>query len=165
MDEEELDRCINRMGEEAQRRYLGCRCIDRIPDVMKPGQFVIVNTLTSNETDGKHGQTNGHWTVLFYGENCRGEGSMCFFDSFGNLPQNMNFVRKCLKFVEYISYNNICLQNIFSNSCPKHVIFVIYHWLQGLSISSILTTKYDVFTEESTKNDKIVETFFNDFFS
>lgn len=159
MNEDQIYACIQSLGIEAIQRYRGCRRIDELPSNMKNGEFIVLHSSPQG------GQNIGHWTALFFGSIHAGDTSLNYFDSFGLWPQSLRFIEMCLEKAPFIMYNNICLQSIFGDSCPYHVLYTVYHWLNGLSLLAILSQKYDINTLSSCKNDQIVELFFLNNFS
>ena len=165
MNNFEIEACIQKLGLKAVERYEGCYCVNEIIPTIKYGHFAIINSLTVSEAKKK---SVGHWTMILRGNSIYSNSNnnleatpLIFFDPLGNLPSDPTFIDSLLSQSPYIEYSNFSYQSVFSDCCGKHILFLIAHYIAGISVTEILTTKYDVNSIFETRNDRIVEKYFN----
>ena len=159
MDNHQIEQIYYNLGEPVCSKFAGCFLADRLPQKFELDQFYVLNTIPSSQSEP------GHWVVYFGSERGGLSGATkdsttdnqgaLYFDSFGNIPDNPDLIRKSLDIQDRIFYNNFSLQSIFSNSCAIHCLLVSFLWAQGLCMSEILTRVYNTRTRNELENDVI----------
>lgn len=96
-----------------------------------------------------------HWLAIYVSR----EGESCFFDSFGNSPDNIRFPTLIRNFLRTnsirITYSNKQVQDFTSDTCGQHCVFFLYHMSKGYNYENFIKLYHD----DLMKNDKMVDHF------
>ena len=125
---------------------------DELPSKVKDGCYII-NLQSSTCGSGTH------WLGLFIYKN-----NAYFFDSFGGPPpvEIMKFVKKrkgC-----HMYFNNFIIQDLKSGNCGFYALAFLLWCYSYVLFSKDMKNMYsdfvDAFSDDTTKNDKILKDFF-----
>ena len=125
---------------------------DELPSKVKDGCYII-NLQSSTAGQGTH------WLSLFIYKN-----NAYFFDSFGAPPsiEIMKFVKKrkgC-----HLYFNNFIIQDLKSENCGWYALAFLLWCYSYVLFSKDMKNMYskfvDAFSDDTTKNDKILKDFF-----
>ena len=125
---------------------------DELPSKVKDGCYII-NLQSSTAGQGTH------WLSLFIYKN-----NAYFFDSFGAPPsiEIIKFVKKrkgC-----HLYYNNFIIQDLKSENCGFYALaFLLWCYsyvLFSKDMKHMFDDFVDAFSDDTTKNDKILKDFF-----
>lgn len=131
------------------KTFKGCFSSDNIQQ-LEPNSVTIYNT-ESGYPDF------GHWVALFTSSQLNSNDNVClYFDSLGNIPQNLRLVEQVLTYSKNFNYSNVQYQSVFSQLCGLHVVYVSSLFCQGVSIEDILCKYYNSNTNKELINDQIV---------
>lgn len=110
--------------------------------------MAIINTHPS-------GLPGEHWLAIYINE----VGVGCFFDSFGNKPNDVRFPAFIDDFLRLncvvVQYSAKQVQDYSSDTCGQHCVFFLYHMAKGKCYDYILK----LYSNDFVKNDKRVSTF------
>lgn len=128
-----------------KKNFIGCFPEDNLPSLPKNlklySKSLIINTRPSNEK-------GEHWVaIIIHNQKC------FYFDSFGLPILSMKLI-KFLHPFHVVSYSDVCIQNLSSNSCGKFCIAFIEYVKSKKSYEKFLFMFDNINLEN---NDKIVE--------
>ena len=137
MDTLEIDRCL-RTDPYTSPFYGGTFPIDLLPQPLLSNRIYVINLDEST-------QAGSHWVQL-----ATLDGSICYFDSFGQPPPS-----QIIKTVagKTINYCDIPIQSPLSQACGYHVLTVSLLQARGYSLLEILTRCYRAQEEYYIRND------------
>ena len=123
-----------------KNQFLGVFAADELPDYIPVGKGLIVNCC-------KRSLPGIHWVALYRPSSKRIE----FFDSFGRDPW---FYGLNINTFDTIQYNNVQLQNVFSNVCGLYCILYLFQRVRGNQMSKVV----NMFSRNNTTfNDRLVK--------
>ena len=138
--------CSKAIGENLFRGVFSC---DKLPvDCLPKPSCIVVNTQSSSEA-------GEHWIGMYINS----DGSMDFFDSYGNMPEKYPQFKTFLKVNggTNVRWNDKVIQGIGSLSCGQYVIFFNLHRSKDISMHRIT----NFFGANKTDNDCYVTHWLN----
>jgi len=106
--------------------FLGVFASDKIPSISKVPAALIVN-LDESSSPGSH------WIALFFTKSKKCE----YFDSYGRKPNNC-ILQYITRHVKSYTYNNICVQDLWSISCGQMSLYFLIWHCRGISFRQII---------------------------
>ena len=134
-------------GKFTKLSFRGVYAIDEmelIKTVSYPSSFVI------NLDPGY--KPRSHWVAVYFDKNGVGE----YFDSFAHYPpcKVVHFLRS---YAEGWQYNHMQVQELYTTTCGRFVVFYIYQKGRGLTLEVILRKYFS--THNKLRNDLLVRDF------
>jgi hypothetical protein len=140
--------------------FVGVFSKDVLPNNLIIGSYII--NLENDRDDNGLLNNGSHWLGLFVDN----QNTCCFFDSFGFAPaiEIVTFMRKSKK---KIYFNEKQVQNINSSSCGLYAFsFCLYmsnNANSGKSTEDVFEDFIDLFSENDSKNEKILKDLYSKF--
>ena len=143
---------LERLAEFYHLPLVAITTKDELPAKVEDGCYII-NLQSSTSGNGTH------WLALFIHKNIA-----YFFDSYGAPPsvEIMKFVKKrkgC-----HMYYNNFIIQDLKSDNCGFYALAFLLWCYSYVLFSKDMKNMYsdfvDAFSDDTTKNDKILKDFF-----
>lgn len=111
--------------------FLGVFASNKIPKISKVPAALIVN-LDENNLPGSH------WIGMFFTKTGKCE----FFDSYGRKPDNC-ILQYITQHVTSYTYNNICVQDLWSISCGQMCLYFLIWRCRGISFKKIIKSMHN----------------------
>lgn len=139
-------------------------CIDVVPSdglprqLDKNGNFFLY--IINNQTRYEPGQ---HWISIFLKRNKNRKINATYFDAYAHpiSVQNKKIRDFLKKNSQHVTYNNKCIQSVWSINCGLFCAVFLFHKINGSSLQTFLK---NFSTKQLQRNDNIIEKMYKEIF-